>query len=96
MAASHGTRACHYDTLRRVHHSFLTHYIGWRNNNRNDHPISYLDALITTGSESIKAVMRKRRILLVGSVARMGDTRLLKFIMSGEVMGGAGCVEGAG
>ena len=33
-------RACHYDTLRRAHHSFLTRCIGWRNNNRADHPIS--------------------------------------------------------
>ena len=36
-------RACHYDTLRRAHHSFLTRCNGWRNNNRADHPISYLD-----------------------------------------------------
>ena len=50
-------RACHYDTLRRAHHSFLTRCIGWRrkNNNRADHPISYLDTLIIkTGSESMR------------------------------------------
>ena len=35
-------RACHYDTLPRAHHRFLTRYIGWRNNNRADYPISYL------------------------------------------------------
>ena len=40
-------RACHYDTLRRVPHRFLTNCIGWRKNNRADHPISYLDTLIT-------------------------------------------------
>ena len=39
-------RACHYDTLRRAHHSFLTCCIGWRKNNRADHPISYLDTLM--------------------------------------------------
>ena len=32
-------RACHYDTLHRAHHSFLTHCIGWQNNNHTDHPI---------------------------------------------------------
>ena len=29
-------------TLRRAHHSFLSQCIGWRNNNRIDHPIFYL------------------------------------------------------
>ena len=48
-------RACHYDTLRQAHPSFLTRCIGWRNNNRADHPISYLDTLVKTGSESIEA-----------------------------------------
>ena len=67
-------RACHYFTLRRAHHSFLTRCIGWRKHNRADHPISYLDTLIKTGSESIEATLRKRRILFAGFVARMEDT----------------------
>ena len=46
-------RACHYDTLRRAHHRFLTRCIGWRKHNRADHRISYLDTLTKTGSESI-------------------------------------------
>ena len=33
-------------TLRRAHHSFLSQCIGWRNNNRIDHPILHLDTLI--------------------------------------------------
>ena len=48
-------RACHYDTLRRAHHRFLTHCIGWRKHKRTDHPTSYPDTLIKTGSESIEA-----------------------------------------
>ena len=48
-------RACHYNTLRRAHHSFLTRCIGWQKINRADYPISYLDTLIKTGSESIEA-----------------------------------------
>ena len=63
-------RACHYDTLRRAHHRFLTRCIGWRKHNRTDHPTSYLDTLVKTGSESIEATSRRRRILFAGFVAR--------------------------
>ena len=87
-------RACHYDTLHRAHHRFLTRCIDWRKHNRADHPISYLDTLIKTGSESIEATLRRRRILFAGFVARMGDTRLPKCLMFGELVGGAGCVGG--
>ena len=89
-------RACHYDTLRRVHHRFLTRSIGWRKHNRADHPISYLDTLINTESESIEATLRRRRILFAGFVAHTEDTRLPKCVMFGELMGGAGCAGGAG
>ena len=62
--------------------------------NRADHPISYLDTLVTTGSESIEATLHRRRILFAGFVARMEDTRLPKCVMFGEMAGGAGCVGG--
>ena len=87
-------RACHYNTLRRAHHRFLTRCIGWRKHNRADNPISYLDTLLKTGSESIEATLRRRRILFAGFVARMEDTRLPKCVMFGEMVGGAGCVGG--
>ena len=80
-------RACHYDTLRRAHPRFLTCCIGWRKNDRADHPISYLDMLIKTGSESIKASLRRRQILFAGFVARMEDTILPKCVMFGELVG---------
>ena len=51
---SRRARARHYDTLRRVHHSFLTRCIGWRKHTRTDHPIFYLETLVKTGSESIE------------------------------------------
>ena len=89
-------RACHFDTLRQAHHRFLTRCIGWRKHNRADHPISYLDALIKTGSESIEATLRRRQILFAGFVARMEDTRLPKCVMFGELVGGASSVGGAG
>ena len=87
-------RACHYNTLRRAHYRFLTRCIGWRKHNRTDHPIFYLDTLLKTGSESIEATLRRRRILFAGFVARMEDTRLPKCVMFGEMVGGAGCVRG--
>ena len=87
-------RACHYDTLHRAHHSFLTHYIDWRKNNRTDHTISYLDTLMKTGSESIGEIRHRRRILFAGFGTRMEDTRLSKCVMFGEVVGGADCVGG--
>ena len=77
-------RAYHYNTLRRAHHRFLTCCIGWRKHNRADHPISYLDTFIKTGSESIEATLRRRRILFAGFVARMEDTRLPKCAIFGE------------
>ena len=87
-------RTCHYDTLRRAHHRFLTRRIGWRKHNHVDHPNLYLDALIKTGSESVEATLRSRRIFFAGFVARMEDTRLPKCVMFGEMVGGAGCVRG--
>ena len=86
-------RACYYNMLHRAHQSFLTRCIGWRKSSRTDHPISYLDTLIKTGSESIEATLRRRRILL-GFVARMEDARLPKCVVFGESAGGAGCVGG--
>ena len=89
-------RAYHYDTLRRVHHSFLTRCIVWRKINHADHPVSYLDTLIfKTGSESIEATLRKRRILFTGFVARawrIRDCRKVRDVR--RIGGGAGCVGG--
>ena len=53
-----------------------------------------MNTLIKTGSESIEATLRMRRILFAGFVARMEDTRLPKYVMFGELVGGAGCVGG--
>ena len=61
-------------------------------NKRTDHPIFYLDTLMKTGSDSIDAVIRRRRILFTGFVARVETTRLPKCVMFGEFVGGAGCV----
>ena len=85
---------CHYDTLRRAHHRFLTRSIGWRKHNRADHPIFSLGTLIKTGRESIVTTLRRTRILLAGFLVRMEDTRLSKCVMFGELVRGTGCVRG--
>ena len=54
-----------------------------------DHPISYLDTLIKTGSEGIEATLHRRRIFFAGFVARVEDTRLPKCVMFEELVGGA-------
>ena len=59
-----------------------------------DHPISHVDTLLKTGSESIEVTLRRRRILFAGFVVRMEDTRLPKCVMFGEMERGAGCVGG--
>ena len=94
MGVARRQGACHYDTLRRAHHRFLTRCIGWREHNRAGQPISYLDKFIKKGRESIEATLRRRRILFAGFVARMEDTRLPKCAMFRELVGGAGCVGG--
>ena len=79
-----------YDRLRRVHHAMLLRCLGWRNRKRDDHTLSYADALAKTASESIEAIVRKRRILILGFVARMGEERLPQRVMFGEFVGGKG------
>ena len=39
-----------------------------------------------TGSESIEATLRRRRVLFAGFVARMEDTRQPKCVMFGELV----------
>ena len=51
-----------------------------------------MDKLMKTGSESVEATLRRRRVLFAGYVARMEVTRLPKCVMFGEMVGGAGCV----
>ena len=55
--------------------------------------IFYLHTLIKTGSESIDAIMRRRRILFAGFGGRIEDTRLPKCVMFRELVVGAGWVS---
>ena len=79
-----------YDRLRKVHHQMLLRYLGWRKRNREDHILSYANALLRTDSESVEATVRRRTILFAGFVARMGEERLPRRVMFGEMLGGKG------
>ena len=68
----------------------LLRCLGWRKRKRDDHTLSFADALAKTASESIEARVRKRRILFAGFVARMGEERLPQRVMFGELVGGKG------
>ena len=79
-----------YDSPRRVHQAMLLRCLGWRKRKRDGHTPLYADALAKTASESIEAIVRKRRIPFGGFVARMGEERLPQRVMSGELVGGKG------
>ena len=51
-------------------------------------PLSYADALAKTASESIEAIVRKRRILFAEFVARMEEERMPQRVMFGELVVG--------
>ena len=85
-----GPKKPDYDRLRRVHCSMLLRCLGWRKRKHDDHTLLYADALAQTDSESVEAIVRKRRILFAGFVARMGEERLPQRVMFGELVGGKG------
>ena len=79
-----------YDRLRRVHYSMLLCHLGWRQRKRDDYTLSYADALAKTASRSIEAIVRRRRIMFEGFVARMGEESLPQRVMFGDHVGGKG------
>ena len=82
-------KPAHYAELRAAHHYFLLRCIGWRKRKRTDRNMSYAEALLRAGcAESIEATVRKRRLCFAGFVVRMGDNRLPKQVMLGEMEGG--------
>ena len=72
----------------------LLRCLGWRKRKRDDHTLLYADALAKTASESIEAIVRKRRILFAGFVARVGEGRPPQRIMFEELVGGKGYAGG--
>ena len=76
-----------YDRLRKVHHQMLLRCLDWRERKREDHILSYANALLRTDSESVETTVRRRRILSADFVARMGEERLPRRVVFGEILG---------
>ena len=66
----------------------LIRCLGWRKRKREDHILSYADALLRTNSESVETTVRRRRILFAGFVEHMGEERLPRRVIFGEMLGG--------
>ena len=54
---------------------------------REDHILSYANALRRTYFESVETTVRRRRILFEGFVARTGEERLPRRVIFGEMLG---------
>ena len=78
-------RECHRGLLRRC----IGEYRKRTGTSSDFHQISYREALVKTGCESIEATVKKRTLLYAGRVARMSDDRLPNIFMRGELVGGA-------
>ena len=80
-----------YGRLRKAHHQMLLRCLGSRKRKRENHILSYANALLRTDSESVETTVRRRRILFAGFVARGGEERLpRREFMFGEMLGGKG------
>ena len=85
----------HLAILRTAHDRLLVRYIGEKRNRRDGHHmLSCADALVKIGCQNVETTVRKRSILFAGFVARMGNEKLPKRVMFGQVDGGKGCSGG--
>ena len=75
----------HYAKLRTTHHRMLLQILGVRCKSPNKRILSYKDTLQRTECESIETTVRTRRLLWAGALLRIGDNRLPKRVMSGEL-----------
>ena len=75
----------HYAKLRTTQHRMLLRILGAWCKSPNKRILSYKDALQRTECESIETTVRARRLLWAGALLRMGDHRLVKKFMSGEL-----------
>ena len=75
----------HYTEVLTTHHRMLLRVLGAWCKSPNKLILSYKDALQQTERESIETIVRTRRLLWAGALLRMGDHRLLKRVMWGEL-----------
>ena len=75
----------HYTKHRTTHHRMLLRILGAWCKSPNKRILSYKDTLQQTECESIETTMHMRKLLWAGALLRMGDHRLPKRVMSGEL-----------
>ena len=75
----------HYAKLRTTHHRMLLRILGDWSKSPNKRILSFKGALQRTECESIETTVRTRRLLWAGALLRLGDHRLPKRVMSGEL-----------
>ena len=82
-------RNAHYRKLRTTHHKLLLRVIGYRRVRGTHRKMSYAKALKKTGSQSLQATTRQRRLLFARALARQGDKLLPKrLLFAGRLEGG--------
>ena len=81
-------RDAHYRQLRTTHHKLLLRVIGYHRVHGTYRKMSYAKALKKTGSQSVEATIRQRRLLFTGALARQGDKRLPKRLLFAERLEG--------
>ena len=84
----------HYRLLRTTHHRLLLRIIGYQRERGSYRQLSYAQALKRTGSESVEATVRRRRLLFAGAIARQPDDRLPKRLLFGQLTGGSNRTAG--
>ena len=75
----------HCAKFRTTHHGMLLQILGAWCKSPNKRILSYKDVFQRTECESIETTVRTRRLWCAGAVLRMGDHRLPKRVMSGEL-----------
>ena len=82
-------RNAHYRKLRTTHHKLLLRVIGYHCVHDTYRRMPYAKALKKTGSQSVEATIRQRRLLFAGALARQGDKRFPKrLLFAGRLEGG--------
>ena len=81
-------RNAHYRRLRTTHHKLPLRVIGYYRVHGTYRKMSYAKALKKTGSPSMEATIRQRRLLFAGALARQGDKRLPKRLLFAERLEG--------
>ena len=79
------SRNAHYRQLRTTHHKLLLRVIGYHRVHGTYRKMSNAKALKKTGSQSLEATIRQRRLLFAGALARQDDKRLTKRLLSAEI-----------